>query len=113
MGAAIAAYYGRPDARAEMMSPELADYSFEASTGETTTWAVARRVAESPDDSTSVGNTGNPYDAILKARTDLSQRMTTGAGQMTTAAENIRTEIDVVTAQQDMDTEAFSEQSQF
>ena len=108
MGAAIAAYYGRPDARSEMMSPELADYSFEASTGETTTWTVARRVADSPDDNTSIGNTGNPYDAILKARTDLSQRMTTRATEMTSAAESIRNEIDTMTAQQELDRAALN-----
>jgi hypothetical protein len=107
--ASMAAYFNRLDVHAEMLSPELVDYSFEPSAGENVTWTVTRRVVDSPDDSRSVGGQSpSPYEALAKARDDLSQRMNSGTSAMKTETDAVKAEIEAITAQQAQDLEALN-----
>lgn len=104
MGASIAAYYGRPNARTAMFSPELQDYNFEAPVGDTGSWTVTERVGEQAN----VGPSSNPYEAVVKARAHLSQKLGAETSAMNEQVSQIQSEIERVTVQQQQDLEALT-----
>ncbi|MEZ6060380.1 MAG: hypothetical protein R3C19_08470 [Planctomycetaceae bacterium] len=104
MGASIAAYYGRPDARTAMFSPELQDYNFESSGGDSPSWTVTSRIGAKDN----VGQSPNAYEAVVKARAHLSQRLGNETSEMTQKVSEIRAEIERITVQQQQDMEALN-----
>lgn len=74
MGAALATFFVHPDARAEMNTPAMMNYSFEEVPGEVPKWNVTRRFSNNPADPAERGNVGSfssPYEALIKAHGDL------------------------------------------
>lgn len=79
MGAALSAYFVRPDARAEMNTAAMLNYTFEEVPGENPQWRVVRRFTTNPGDPSergTVGSFASPYQALVRAHADLKNYLT-------------------------------------
>lgn len=106
MGASIAAYYGRPDARAEMIGEDLSYYDFSKSTGETVTWTVTERLLDSQD---TVGTFDNEYAAVAAARKHRAGKLSSQAAAWSQRTSDIRTQIQAISVQQEQDVKALND----
>ncbi len=104
MGTSIAAYYGRADAAAAMISPELHDYTFERNPGENVTWTVTRRIG----DKQPVGTFPTAYEALVKAHQDLVSRKNTEASDASAKRQEIAGPLEKFKTSQEQDREAMN-----
>lgn len=104
MGTSIAAYYGRADAAAAIVSPELQDYTFERNPGENVTWTVSRRIG----DKGSVGTFPTAYAALVKAHQDLVSRKNTEASDASAKRQEIAGPLEKFKTSQEQDREAMN-----
>jgi len=105
MGMSVAAYYGRPDPIAEMRSPEIADFRFEATaSAEKTTWTVTPSVG--PKDQQTPVQKETAYAALLQAYSAKSTRVSAETAEITGLTTQIRDKIKQVEAEQDLDVNA-------
>ena len=103
MGMAVASYYGRPDPIAEMHSPEIIDYRFEAQPGaEGTKWTVTPSVGKDQDSK----QKDTAYAALLEAYTHKAARISAQTDAMTELTTELRENIDRLRTEQVLDTNA-------
>jgi len=106
MGLSVAAYYGRPNPIAEMGSPEVIDYKFEASAGETTTWTVTPSVGTDKQPK----QFSNAYAAVLHAFEQKNTRLSAETTEMNVLTETLRTQVTQVRVDQQADMDALAKQ---
>ena len=85
MGMSVAGFFGRPDPIAEMHSPEVAEYKFEAALGAETSWTVTP----------SVGEDKNPkqHPTAYAALLDALERKTARSSALTTTMTELTTQV--------------------
>ena len=110
MGASIAMYYGHPDALAEMNSPAMQAYSFEANPGEKVTWTVTAR--DGANAGQNIGTFDSPLLAVNAAHKDLQSRLSTETNEANSAADVARQQTAAFTASQAQDLEAARQRKQ-
>jgi chromosome segregation ATPase len=96
MGMAMAAYYGRPDPMAEITSPELANYDFEAPLVPDGSWSVTPAIGENKTASTHP----NAYAAILDAYKKEGTRLSAESSEMSSLTTQLRARFNEISAEQ-------------
>lgn len=108
MGLSIAAYYGRPDPISEMLAPEIRNYDFQSTPGETTTWTVTPTVGENKTPK----QHPNAYPALVDAYRMEGQRLSGLAGQMNDLTTQLRQRITDIRTAQEQDVQALDQRVQ-
>jgi protein tyrosine phosphatase (PTP) superfamily phosphohydrolase (DUF442 family) len=99
-GVSIVAFFAVPGMQPAMA--ELNDYSFEARAGEKITWAVTRRLG----DKGTVSQNSTPFDAVIKARADLKQKLQTQSSAMSEELTEVDRQYELITTEQSQDVDA-------
>ena len=89
MGVSVAAYFGRPNPVAEMGAAEIAEYNFQVSPGAEANWTVS---AGSGPNATPKP-VATPYEAVLFAYSDKSDKLIAETTQMNTLTAKLREQI--------------------
>lgn len=109
MGMAVASYYGRPDPIAEMHSPEIDEFKFEASLTESgMQWTVTPSIGEDK----SPKQKDNAYQALLEAHSSKTKRLTDETRKLTDVTAQLSERIVAVEAEQQQDIDALSSRAQ-
>ena len=114
MGAALATFFVHPDARAEMNTPAMMNYSFEEVPGEVPKWNVTRRFSNNPADPAERGNVGSfssPYEALIKAHGDLKNYLSQQSSAMAAQKATADSEATLFEASQAQDVTAMKERA--
>lgn len=109
MGMAVAGYYGRPDPIAEMHSPEIDEFEFEANMSENgITWTVTPSIG----DDKSPKQKENAYQALLEAYSHKSNRLGAETQKMNDLTTKLRERVTSVKAEQQQDLDALDSRAQ-
>lgn len=109
MGMSMAAYYGRPDPMAEITSPELANYKFEAPLDAAGSWSVTPSIGENQTASTH----GTAYAAILDGYTKESSRLSSESTEMNDLTTQLRARLNEIRTNQQEDLSAIERRAEF
>lgn len=108
MGLSVASYFGRPDPISEMLAPEISNYQFASTGGESASWSVTPKVGENQTEK----QHPNPYAAILDAYKMEGQRLGGKSTQMTELTAKILDRVTSVRAEQKQDVDALQQRIQ-
>lgn len=86
MGVSVAAYFGRPNPVAEMGAAEIVEYNFQVSPGAEANWTVA-------PPNTPAKSVKTPYEAVLFAYSDKSDKLIADTNRMNALTEKLRQQI--------------------
>ena len=103
-GVSMVAFFAVPGMHPAMA--ELQDYSFEAQAGEKVTWTVTKRLG----DGGTVGSNLTIFDAVIRARNDMKQRLQSEVTEMSQQQTEVERQLALVTAEQAQDLEAMNRQ---
>ena len=99
-GVSMVAFFAVPGMQPAMT--ELNDYSFEARAGEKTTWTVTRRLR----DKGTVSQNSTPFEAVIKAREDLKQKLQSESSDMGTKLTEVDRQYQEIEDEQTQDVDA-------
>lgn len=101
-GVSMVAFFAVPGMQPAMA--ELNDYSFEARAAEKITWTVTRRLG----DQGTVSQNSTPFDAVIKARADLKQKLQTESSAMGEELIEVDRQDELITTEQSQDVDAIT-----
>ncbi len=110
MGLSVASYYGRPDPISEMLAPELSNYQFASTGGESASWSVTPTVGDNQNKTAK--QHPNAYAALLDAYKMEGQRLGAKSGQMNELTAKLLEQVTSVRAEQTQDIDALQQRIQ-